>query len=327
MSYFSSTSQTQVSHARSRDRQLGVRYTAISAALATLGFVGAATDASAGGIPFAGNRPQSFQFSTDFKDPYDSFGQEAEWNNDRKVFDSSGKKAAGTGGDTFVGLSSRLHYFKLDALPNWGFVVSATVPEIRVQGPGFSASGIGDPLVGGLAWTNPAPNTTVGMQAYVQAPIGASQVSTNTWSFWPSVFVNQWMGNVNLDLLIGGILRGTTHKTGVDDLAPGNTTHANLRLGYSISPPSDPFAIPFVSMDYQKTTRTVDKLTRVEIGGSDSRELALGAGVLFQLKPGMTSIWRQQKTYDQLSVHYAKSVNGKNTSLTDGLFVQYWHYW
>ncbi|MFD2274308.1 transporter [Undibacterium arcticum] len=236
-----------------------------------------------------------FQFSTDFKDPYDSFGQEAEWNNDRKVFDSSGKKAAGTGGDTFVGLSSRLHYFKLDALPNWGFVVSATVPEIRVQGPGFSASGIGDPLVGGLAWTNPAPNTTVGMQAYVQAPIGASQVSTNTWSFWPSVFVNQWMGNVNLDLLIGGILRGTTHKTGVDDLAPGNTTHANLRLGYSISPPSDPFAIPFVSMDYQKTTRTVDKLTRVEIGGSDSRELALGAGVLFQLKPGMTSIWRQQK--------------------------------
>jgi hypothetical protein len=161
----------------------------------------------------------------------------------------------------------------------------------------------------------------------VQAPIGTSQVSTNTWSFWPSVFYNQWLDRVNIDFLMGGILRGTTHKSGTPDVDPGNTFHANLRLGYSLSPPTDPFAIPFLSLDYQRTSKTVDKASGATVAGSDSREAAVGLGVLFQLKPGSTSIWHNQKTYDQLSVHYSRGVSGKNTSVTDGLFMQYWHYW
>jgi len=161
----------------------------------------------------------------------------------------------------------------------------------------------------------------------VQAPIGTSQVSTNTWSFWPSAFVNHWAGNVNIDFLAGGIVRGTTHKSGQPDLELGNTVHANLRVGYSLSPPNNPFAIPFLSVDYQRTSKGHDKASGAELVNSDSRETAVGLGVLFQLKPGSTSLWRNQKTYDQLSIHYAKGVSGKNTSVTDGLFMQYWHYW
>lgn len=294
------------------------------AALAAL--LCATFDATASGIPFAGNRPQSFQFSTDFKDPYDSFGQYVQANDDGRAFNNAGQKVDGGGGQTYVGLSSRLHYFKFDSLPEWGWVASVTVPEVRVQGKQMSASGIGDPLIGGLAWTNPTPSTTVGLQAYVQAPIGSNEITSDTWSVWPSVFVNQWIGNVNIDLLAGGILRGTTHKNGIADIDQGNTGHANLRVGYSLSPPSDPFAIPYVALDFQKTGKA-SGANGASIAGSDSRELALGIGVLFQLKPGSSRIWQTQKTYDQLSLHFSRGVSGKNTSVTNGLFAQYWHYW
>ena len=210
--------------------------------------------AQASGIPFAGNRPESFEFSTSFKEAYDSFGQYLQWNRDDRAFDARGDKVAGSGGDTVVGLSSRLHYFKIDALPDWGWVASITIPEVRSQGRGFSASGIGDPLIGGLAFTNPVPGMTAGFQAYVQAPIGAERVTTDTWSFWPSVFYNQWIGRLNIDLLVGGILRDTTRKSGVADVDQGNTVHGNLRIGYSLSPVSELFAIPFLSVDYQRTT-------------------------------------------------------------------------
>ncbi|PTU00420.1 transporter, partial [Pseudomonas sp. HMWF031] len=46
--------------------------------------------AQASGIPYASNRPQSFQFSSDFTEPYNSVGQEFEYNNDRKRFDDHG---------------------------------------------------------------------------------------------------------------------------------------------------------------------------------------------------------------------------------------------
>jgi hypothetical protein len=294
--------------------------------LALAALLCASFDATAGGIPFAGNRPQSYQFSTNFRDPYDSFGQFIQANDDSRAFNDKGEKVDGSGGQTYVGLSSRLHYFKLDSLPDWGWVASVTVPEVRVQGKSRSASGLGDPLVGGLAWTNPTPTTTVGVQAYVQAPIGNSSVTTDTWSFWPSVFANAWLGRVNIDLLVGGILRGTTHKDGAADIERGDTGHANLRLGYSLSPPEDPFAIPYFAVDFQKTGKTRGA-GGADVAGSDSRETAVGLGVLFQLKPGAIHLWQNQKTYDQLSLHYSRGVSGKNTSLTNGLFAQYWHYW
>jgi hypothetical protein len=231
-----------------------------------------------------------------------------QWNRDDRAFDAKGDKVAGPGGDTVVGLSSRLHYFKIAALPDWGWIASITVPEVRSQGPKFSASGIADPLVGGLAFTNPLPGMTAGFQAYVQVPIGSERVTT-------------------VDAVVGGILRGTTRKTGVADVDQGNTVHGNLRIGYSLSPTNALFAIPFLSVDYQRTTQARTRDSGVALAGSDSRETAVGLGVLFQLKPGMTSIWSKQKTYDQLSLHYSRGVRGKNTTVTDGLFAQYWHYW
>jgi len=212
------------------------------------------------------------------------------------------------------------------SLPHVGFNASITLLEIRTQGLQFSASGIGDPLVGGLVWYNPAPATTLGFQAYVQVPIGQNDVSTNTWSFWPSVFYDDWYGHVNVDLLLGGILRGRTLRSGHDDLSPGNTFHLNLRVGYSISPPDNPFAIPFVGLDYQTSGGTFNQTASMPLANSASRETTVGLGVLFQFKPNSLP-FLHQKMYDQLSIQYQHSVSGRNTTLTNGILVQAWHYW
>ncbi|WP_338923181.1 transporter [Pseudomonas silesiensis] len=277
--------------------------------------------AQASGIPFASNRPQSFQFSSDFTEPYNSVGQEFQYNDDRKRFDDHGNKVDGSNTDTFVGLTSLLHYWKMDGLPNTGFIASITLPEIAVRGNGTRVSGFGDPLVGGLVWYNPTPLRTLGMQAYVQLPTGADSVSSDTYALWPSLFYNEWLGKVNIDLLVGAIIRGK----GPHDTDPGDTGHANLRLGYNIVDRPTYQVTPFISADYQKTFSSDDR-DNTTIAFSESNETALGAGVLFQLKPGVQKVFAQ-KMWDQVSIHYSKGVEGRNTTVTDGLFVQLWHYW
>jgi len=285
-----------------------------------------AAQAQAAGIPFATDRPQSWQFSSDFDEAYSSFGQNLQWNDDSRAYDSQGHRVAGAGTDTFVGLSTLVRYWKIDGLPHVGFNANLTVPLVRIQGNQFAASGVGDPLLGLLTWYNPKTTTTLGMQAYVQVPVGQSSVTTNTWSFWPSVFYDDWFGHVNVDLLVGGILRGRTQRTGANDLDGGDTFHVNFRLGYSISPPDRPFAIPFLSMDYQRTGGTTDHTTGLAVPNSSNRETTVGAGVLFQLKPGSLPFVKQ-KTYDQFSIQYSHGIAGRNTGVTNGIFLQGWHYW
>ena len=62
----------------------------------------------------------------DFEGTYDSFGQNLEWNHDNRAFDSHGNQVAGPGTNTFVGLSTFIHYWKLPSLPHVGFNASIT---------------------------------------------------------------------------------------------------------------------------------------------------------------------------------------------------------
>jgi hypothetical protein len=275
-------------------------------------------------IPFAGDRPQSFAFY-DVKpgESYDTVGQYVQSNNDSRAFDSRGNKVDGLGGHTFVGLTQPLHRGKTESGLNW--FITGVLPEISLQQPGFAVSGLGDPLVGGGMFLNPDAATNVGFLALVQVPVGSANISTHTWSVWPSVFYDSWFGKVNVDGHVGAIIRQTEYGNG-NNVNPGNTVHANLRAGYSLLDLTWKdawYPIPYVALDYQKTGKTignngVDPLG-TQVPGPDSNETTLGVGVLFQLK--------QKKFYDQLTVHYSRTVSGKNTSLTNGLFIQYFHYW
>jgi hypothetical protein len=276
-----------------------------------------ASSAGAGEIPFAGNRPQSYQF---YPTPsYNTFGQFIQFYNDSTAFKPDGNTLDGAATHTFVGLSTILHREQSAGL-NW--IAFATIPEVNVQGRSFAFRGIGDPLAGGGLFINPTPSSTLGLLGLVQIPIGNSEVSYALWSFWPSVFGDAWFGPVNVDAQVGGILRTTTHRNGQADMDPGPTLHANLRVGYSLFALSwtDPwYPIPFAALDYQTTGTTSNHATGVDVANTDSNELALGGGMLFQLKLA--------KFYDQFEVHYSRGVSGKNTSVTNALLLQYWHYW
>lgn len=290
--------------------------------LSTLGLTFALiSNTYASGIPFAGNRPQSNQYSADFTEPYNGVAQYAQWNDDKKRFDDHGNKVAGPGTDTYVGLTTLVQYFKIDGLPSMGFNASITLPEIAVRGNHTRVSGMGDPLVGGVAWYNPTPLRTVGLQAYVQLPTGADSVSSDTLSFWPSAFYDEWLGNFNIDVLVGGIIRGD----GAHGLEPGDTAHGNLRLGYKFIDRPTYEMTPFASMDYQKSWGSEDRNGDF-IDFSNSNETAVGGGVLFQLKPGIQSLFAQ-KNWDQFAIQYTKGVKGRNTTVTDGVYLQLWHYW
>jgi len=269
--------------------------------------------AAASGIPFAGNRPEIFQF---FPTPsYNAFGQFVQYYNDNEAFDSP----TGPGTHTFVSLSTFLHREKMAGI-NWFAIV--TIPAVSVTGRSLSFSGIGDPLAGGGWFFNPTPDSHVGVLGLVQIPVGASQVSNFNWSFWPSVFADAWFGPFNVDAHVGGILRTTRHRSGDPDLDPGPTLHANLRLGYTVFELkwTDPvYPIPYAALDYQTTGTTKNSISGVEVANSDSNEVAVGGGILFQIK--------FSKFYDQFTAHYSRGVSGKNTSITNGILLQYWHYW
>lgn len=301
------------------------RYAVLSAlAIAAACAIG---DASASGIPFGGNRPSSFAFY-DVKpgESYNTVGQYVQFNNDDRAFNANGDEVKGSGTHTFVGLTQPLHRGKTQSGLNW--LITGVLPVVRVQGAGVVFSGIADPLVGGGMFLNPNPATNVGFLALVQAPIGDRSVTTDTWSFWPSLFYDSWFGRLGIAAHAGFILRQTTHQSGANDLDPGNTFHMNLRVAYSLRDltwKDSWYAIPYMALDYQKTGRTTDSVTGAnvpitgQVPGPDTRETAMGLGILLQLQ--------KTKFYDQLTAHYSKGLSGRNTALTDGLFMQYFHYW
>ena len=119
--------------------------------------------ADAGGIPFAGNRPQTFQF---YPTPsYNTFGQFIQFYNDSSSFDKDGNTYDGPGTHTFVGLSTLLHR-EQSASVNW--IALATIPEVNVQGRSLAFRGIADPLAGGGVFLNPTPSSTLGLLGLVQ---------------------------------------------------------------------------------------------------------------------------------------------------------------
>ncbi|WP_051975109.1 hypothetical protein [Cupriavidus necator] len=111
---------------------------------------------------------------------------------------------------------------------------------------------------------------------------------------------------------------GRTQRSGANDIDGGDTFDVNLRLGYRISPPDSPFAISFLSMDYQRAGGATDYTAGLAIPNSANREMTIGAGVLFQLKPG-TLPFVKQKTYDRFSIQYSHGISGRNTGVTNGV--------
>ena len=266
--------------------------------------------AHAADVTFAVIGPHEYELPVNFK-PFDVFVQYGEINNQGSAFNAAGRSIPGPTGDLLVGLSKYVHFFTIDALPNVGMAYEVIVPEVRIDIPGLGVGGFGDPLTGPAAWIKPTPESTLGIQSFMQFPVGVREVSNHYYANYSSVFFDYQWPAVSFTGNIGGVFRTDSHQTGAPDISQGTTFHVNLRWGWK----NETIIEPFVAYDFQATSvsRFVNTgLTAIPA----SHENAIGAGLMFKFTPATS-----------LTLRYSRAVEGKNVVKTDAGYLKFVYAW
>lgn len=265
----------------------------------------------ASGIPLSVIGPHEYALPVN----YDSFNAVAQYSyvqTDNMSFDSAGKRVSGPGTFTAVGFSKYVRFFTFKSLPDVGFAWEYIQPEISVQGPGVSATGLGDPLTGLAAWIKPSKNSTLGLQSFLSVPVGTDAVSDKTWGSLTTIVGDLQLGNLDIDGQTGFIHKSIRHRTGANDVDPGSTFHANLRMGYR----AHQYLEPFLAVDYQTTGTSRDEVTGSDIGNSASNELTAGGGLMFHFTSPLS-----------LTVRYDYGIDGRNTPVTNAFHFKIAYVW
>lgn len=265
----------------------------------------------AAGIPLSVIGPHEYALPVN----YESFNAVAQYSyiqTDNMAFDNTGKRVTGPGTFTAVGFTKYVRFFNFKSLPDVGFAWEYLQPEISVQKAGVSASGLGDPLTGLAVWIKPSKNSTLGLQSFLSIPVGSDAVSDKTWGSLTTIIGDLQLGDVDIDGQAGYIHKSIRHQTGANDVDPGDTFHANLRLGYR----AHQYLEPFIAADYQTTGRTTDQVTGMVVPNSASNELSCGGGLMVHFSDPLS-----------LSMRYDYGLDGKNTSVTNAFHFKIVYIW
>ncbi|MBI1921958.1 MAG: transporter [Geobacter sp.] len=293
-----------------KSKYIGSRKTIVSAAIFLFFFMHAA-NVNASGIPLNVIGPHEYALPVNY-DSFNAIVQYGFLQTDNMAYDNNGHRGSGPGTTTAVGLTKYVHFFTVKSLPDVGLAWEIVLPEISVQKPGFSASGIGDPLPGFAAWIKPSKNSTLGLQSFLSVPVGSDAVSDKTWGSLTTIIGDVQLGDLDICGHTGYIFKSTRHQTGVNDVDPGSTFHANLRFGYR----AHKYLEPFLGVDYQVTGSSKDEVTGQKIVNSNSNETALGAGMMLNFTDSMN-----------LTARYDYGVEGKNTPVSNSLNFKFAFIW
>lgn len=242
--------------------------------------------------------------------PWNVFVQYVTVQDNNRAFDTSGDRLKlDPESRSVVGLSKWVHFFTVDSLPDVGMGFEVIQPEVSVRTDATATvnahtnSGFGDTLIGYAIWYKPTSGSTLGLQTFLQMPIGSNDVSDTNWKNLTSVL---WY------VPFGGGRWGWTGDAGFvfqsprdDGVHPGVTFHTNNRLGYKATDLLE----PFVALDYEHTGEGSQR------GGGDTPSahvLDLGAGVMFNL-------YKNQS----LALRYSHSTDGENHSSNNSINVKY----
>jgi hypothetical protein len=269
------------------------------------------SNVAASGIPLSVIGPHEYALPVNYES-FNAVAQYAFVQTDNMAFDSTGKRVSGPGTFTAVGFTKYVRFFTFKSLTDVGFAWEVLEPEISVQGPGISATGLGDPLTGLAVWMKPTKNSTVGVQSFLSIPVGTEAVSDKTWGSLTTIVGDVQFGDFNIDGQTGFIFKSIRHETGSDDVDPGSTFHANLRMGYR----AHEYLEPFVAADYQTTGTSKDVVTGKDITGSASNELTAGGGLMVHFSSPMS-----------LTMRYDYGVDGKSTPVTNAFYFKIAYIW
>ena len=267
--------------------------------------------AVASGIPLSVIGPHEYSLPVN----YESFNAVAQYSfiqTDNMAFDTTGKRVAGPGTFTAVGFTKYVRFFTFKSLPGVGFAWEYLQPEISVQKAGVSASGLGDPLTGLAVWIKPSKDSTLGLQSFLSIPVGSDAVSDKTWGSLTTIIGDLQVGDVDIDGQTGYIHKSTRHQNGANDLDPGDTFHANLRVGYR----AHQYLEPFFAADYQATGSSTDQVTGSAVPNSASNELSCGGGLMVHFSDPLS-----------LTMRYDYGLDGKNTTVTNAFHFKIVYIW
>lgn len=269
------------------------------------------SNVAASGIPLSVIGPHEYALPVNYES-FNAVAQYAFVQTDNMAFDSTGTRISGPGTFTAVGFTKYVRFFTFKSIPDVGFAWEILQPEISVQGPGVSKSGLGDPLTGLAVWMKPSKNSTVGVQSFLSIPVGTEAVSDKTWGSLTTIVGDVQLGDFDIDGQTGFIFKSIRHQTGSDDVDPGSTFHANLRMGYR----AHEYLEPFVAADYQTTGTSTDNMTGKDIPNSASNELTCGGGLMIHFTGPMS-----------LTMRYDYGIDGKNTPVTNAFHFKFAYVW
>lgn len=264
--------------------------------------------AAAAGIPSAVIGPHEYDLPLDFT-PIGEVEIYGSVNSNEQAYASNGDQTKGPDGVSTLLLPKFAYLAPLGR--HLGYELEALVPVEQIVGPHPQPLGVGDPIFTPVLWFKPTGATTLGADLLIQPAWGQSRDSSHNLVLTPTLLYDaNWRGfNFDGDI---GLSLPSGHDHEIDGIRnPANTVFANLRLAYRVVPGWE----PFLSTDWQSTGHGHND-AGLSVADSNSRELALGAGVMWS--PSSAS---------SVMVNYSHTVSGANVVQTNALYFHYVYAW
>jgi hypothetical protein len=203
-----------------------------------------------------------------------------------------------------ISLTKYVHFWTPKAIPRlglgWEFILP--VSGTRNNTDRSSSSGVGDPITGPAIWVKPTQKSTLGVQLFVQAPIGMKDVgSGDQWKYYICPFADVRMRKFGYTVDGGPVLFG--HSTKLDGRQSA-LWFTNQRFGYQVTDLLE----PFFALDYERQSSS--RINAV------SSEMSLGLGIMFHFHPNQS-----------LTVRSYSGVAGEDHSSTSTVNIKYIYIW
>jgi hypothetical protein len=243
------------------------------------------------------------------QDPWNVFVQYATYQNSNQAWNRNARRVdVDPTVHSVVGLSKWVHFFTLSGAPAVGMGFELIQPEVSnrtLGGPGTNAttsSGLGDSIIGYVAFWKPTEGSTVGFQTFLQMPDGSHGVSDTNWKNISSAL---WYFPVGTHFGWTGDAGWIAQSNRDDGVHPGLAWNTNNRFGWKLNKTFE----PFVALDYEYDGRSsVGNAPDLAAG----HELDVGAGIMINYLPNQNIAFR-----------YSHGVDGSNHGLTNEAALKY----
>jgi len=251
--------------------------------------------------------PREYEMPVGLDAPVNVFVQYAYYQDNQRIFDSnSDRQRAGSGSRAFVGQSKYVRFWSPENSPDVGQAFVAILPEISIRNSRLPnqadrhVSGLADPIVGYVLYKEFTDNLILGVQTYVQIPVGTNEVSDTNWKNLSSGFWNWKLG----DFTWSGDLGFVWQSRRDDNIRPAMSLHGNHRFSYSLGARFE----PFLALDHEHI--------KARNGNPGARVLDGGIGLSIN-------------TYDNqaIALRYSRSISGRNHSVADAIHLKYSYSW